>query len=158
MNITINYPTLYGKVARSLSIIGKRSVDNKGVRLFNDITLSSKETEIITDYLKQAVIDISNETEAFISAAVADTSITLTFPTNHNSVLDAFIQQACDDYCVSYALYSWFTVTAPTIADKYLKDCQRQIGSIIRLIHNKKASTPSASSPFDINTTVTTNT
>lgn len=142
MDITINYSTLYNKVARSLSVIGKRIVDENGNTLFGDITLSSRETEIMTDFFKQAVIAITAETASFVSGSKPNTSITLTFPDNHNRDLDPFIQDACDEYCVSYALYSWFVVTEPKIAEKYNADSVRQLAVINRHIHEKNA--PSA--------------
>lgn len=154
MVITLDSNTLAGEVKRSLSIIGKRSVDDKGEPAYKDITLGSLEDPLLADYFRQAVIDISTETAAFITAA-SDTQITLTFPTNHNTVLETFIQQSCEAYCVSYALWSWLTITAPRIASRYLEDCKRQIGSIIRLIHDKKSPTAAASSPLDISTSIT---
>jgi len=138
MNITLNYSNLAAVVDRQLSIVGKRSTDEEGKRLFTDITLGTREKALIDDYIRQAVIDISTETAALITAG-SMTAITLTFPSNHNSVLETFIQQSCEAYCVSFALWSWFTITAPRIADRYLDDCKRQLASIIRLTNEKKA-------------------
>lgn len=138
MDITINYVNLYSIVERSLSIIAKRSVDDQGNRLFDNITLSSRETDIVTDFIKTASVNIASETSAFVTAST-DNSITLTFPTNHNAALDNFIQKSCDGYCVSYALYSWFTVTAPRLAEKYLGDCNSNLSAVIRMINEKKA-------------------
>ncbi len=138
MNITLTYSELTATVKRSLSIIGKRSVDENGNLLFKDITLSSLEEPILGDYFRQAIIDITTGTESFVTAS-ATQSITLTFPTNHNDALDSAITDVCKDYCVSYALYSWFQVTAPRLTEKYLADCNRQMGALIKLIHNKKA-------------------
>ncbi len=152
MDITLNFTTLYGIVERSLSIIGKRSVDDQGNFLFKDITLGSRETEIVNDYFRQAIIDLSAETAAFITAST-DNSITLTFPGNHNSALNSFIQKSCEAYCTSYALHSWLNITAPRIADKYGADCNRQLAVVIRLLHEKKAPT-SESSPIDVTTDV----
>lgn len=140
MDINLTYADLYETVERSLSIIGKRSSDDNGNRLFTDITLSSRETGIINDYFRQAVIDLSAETAAFITAGT-DESITLTFPSNHNAALNPFIADSCKAYCVSYALYSWFIVTAPRIAEKYQADCARQLSVIIRLCNDKQAPT-----------------
>jgi len=140
---TFDYTTLYGKVSRSLSIIGKRSTDDQGNRLFADITLGSRETDIIEDYMRQAVIDLAAEMEALVTGET-DTTITITLPSNHNSALETFISKSCDEYCVSYALYSWFTVTAPRIAEKYLGDMKRQLSAVVRLINERKAPTGSA--------------
>lgn len=154
MQITISYDSLYATVSRSLSIIGKRSVDDQGNLLFKDITLSSIEKEIVYDYFEQAVVDIANETAAFITNSYSD-AIVLSFPGNHNDSLDVFIQRAASTYIVSHALYSWLFITAPRIAPRYLEDCKRQMTAIIRLINEKKApEQPQGVSPLDISTSV----
>lgn len=138
MQITLNYTDLYDIVERSLSIIGKRSADDQGNLLFKDITLGSREKELVTDYIKQSVVWLATETSSFITASTVN-SVTLTFPSNHNANLDVFIEQACKDYCVAYALYSWFTITLPRLSEKYQGDCSRDIATIIRLVNDKKA-------------------
>ena len=153
MTITINFTNLHDVVARTLSIIGKRSTDEKGSRIFTDITLGTNEKELISDYFRQAVIDLSAETEEFITgssdATASAPTITLTFPTNHTSQLEPFIQKSCDAYCVSFALYAWLNIVAPRIAERYMDDCKRQAGAVIRLINEKKppVSTASFSNP-----------
>ena len=84
MDITINFTNLYTTVARSLSIIAKRSVDDNGESTFKNITLGTREVDIISDYLRQAAIDVATELSAFITAST-DTSVTITMPDNYNS-------------------------------------------------------------------------
>lgn len=153
--ITLDFTALQAKVELSLSVIGKRTVDDKGERLFTDITVSTREKEIISDYFRQAVIDLAAELTAFISAST-DTTITIDLPTNHSSALDTFITKSCEAYCVSYALASWFNVTAPRLTEKYNADCTRQIAALIRIIHDKRAPVAASSNPVDIQTSVTT--
>lgn len=157
MEKTFDFTALYGKVSRSLSIIAKRSIDDQGNLLFKDITLGSNEKEIISDYLRQAVIDIVTELGALITEQTGGNQITVTFPTSHNSVIDTFIGNSCDEYCVSYALYSWFNVTAPRIAEKYLGDCKRQLAAVIRMSNEKTAPTGSADIISSTSTTITSN-
>lgn len=156
MEITFDFNDLAEEVKRSLSIIGKRSVGESGNLLFKDITLSSLEEPLLNDYLQQAVIDLTTETDTFITAST-ETTLTLTFPTNHNDALNTAITKVCKAYCVSYALYSWFSIVAPRLVEKYMGDCKRQAGALIRLIHNKKAPAESSSSPLAPTTTVTSN-
>lgn len=158
MEITLDFTTLAGEVKRSLSIIGKRSIDEQGNLMFKDITLGSLEEPLLNDYFQQAVIDLTTETDTFIKAST-DTTLTLTFPSNHNDALNPAIAKVCKAYCVSYALYSWFSIVAPRLVEKYMGDCKRQGGALIRLIHNKKQPTVNeATSPLSANTTVTPNT
>lgn len=318
MTLTLDFGTLYGIVERSLSIIGKRSIDDQGNLLFRDITLGSREKTIICDYFINAFVDLCAELDKFItteinsydnvttlvftdfwtdqaasgytsqitrsgqnlynyltntlyvsslsfpfsttsmstgtvllysgtyykfngsaavqmtaeeiaaltpstpvirleymnvnpstvtataadmyayynaqlykssrSASFSQTSIpsgaalvdprgrvysrdgsvieeipagldqtitlTVTMPANWNSGLQLSMQQALSNYCVSYALYSWFTVTAPRIAEKYTGDMQRSLTAIIRMAHTKLQPASSPSSPLDISTNV----
>lgn len=319
MNITLNYSDLYDLVERSLSIIGKRSTDEDGNRLFLDITLGSREKDIIKDFLRMAVVNITNETSFFLAGEqhtvthfgnsikidfwtdkpneelkdsltdsgqliynyvthtlyktvyaypfdivakdaanlflfedkyykwtvvqpadeeqtepadevlteltdeelaeltdeektaaitltyfdsdpadvdfseadvfcyyegaiykssqtyvfeeqecddntayfspdrmiyqwlygtmqrIPDTTIdtvvlTLDMPSNHNHVLSGFIEQACINYCVAYTLFSWFTITAPRLSEKYQSDAVLQLAAITRMSVEKKAS------------------
>jgi len=156
MEITLNFTALAADVKRSLSIIGKRSIDENGNLMFKDITLSSQEEPLLDDYFQQAVIDLTTETDTFITAST-DTSLTLTFPVNHNGALTPAITKVCKAYCVSYALYSWFSIVAPRLVEKYMGDCKRQTGALVRLIHNKKAPEASEHSPLSPTTTVTLN-
>ena len=142
MEITLEYETLTETVKRSLSVIGKRSIDDKGNLLFTDITVGTNEEPLITDYLRQAVIDLSTELSPFAEVPeVSPEGITLyiDLPTNHAETVEPFLQQCCEAYCVSYALYSWFTVTAPRLVAKYQADCSRQSEALIRLLHEKSA-------------------
>lgn len=138
MNITIDYTALYAVVERSLSVIGKRSTDDQGNQLFTDVTLGTREQPIVTDYIREAVIDLAAELSAFITAE-SGTAITITLPSNHNTALEGFVSKSCEAYCVSYALYSWFSVTAPRLVEKQLGNMNRQLAALVRLIHEKKA-------------------
>lgn len=88
-------------------------------------------------------------------------TFTLQVPENWNEGLQTSLGSVLRDYCVSYALYSWFTITAPRIAEKYLGDMQRSVAALIRLVYNKKAPEEpldehdTAVSPLSITTTVT---
>ena len=105
MVVTLDFLVLTATVKRSLSIIGKRSVDDNGTLLFKDITLGSLEEPILADFYKDAVIQLKTQTEYF-SSSTSDTSITLDFPANHPEGNDTAIRDAFAAYCVSYALYS----------------------------------------------------
>lgn len=153
MEIQFSYTALYEVVARSLSIIGKRSRDEKGNSRFEDVTLGTNEKSLIEDYLRQAVIDLAAETASFITDAVDDT-VTLAFPDNHNEKLEDFIRRSCKAYCVSYALYSWFTITAPSLSDKYMADCNRQLNALKKLIYEKKEPEKTNINYTDVNGTV----
>ena len=137
MIVTLNFAILTQRVQRSLSIIGKRSTDENGNLLFKDITLGSLEEPILIDYFKDALIQLKTATSHF-SASTTDTTVTLSFPTNHPEGNDTTIRDAFAAYCVSHALYSWFTVTAPRLATKYQEDANRNMASVIALAFTKQ--------------------
>lgn len=127
MQIQITYATLYDVVERSLSIIGKRSVDDNGNLLFKDITLGTREQEIAYDYFRAAIVHVAAELREYVTGETRATdsyTLTLTLDADANSHLEDTIRQAVNDYAVAYALYSWFTVTAPRIHDKYLAEAK----------------------------------
>lgn len=143
MNITLTFADIAETVKRSLSIIAKRSRDDNGNLRFEEITLGTREEGLIEDYLKHAASDIAAQTSAFVTG-YSDDTLTLTFPSNHNSSLETPLSDACGNYCVAYALYSWFNVTSPGIADKYRVDCQRLMDDIFVMLHTKNKPTASA--------------
>lgn len=154
MVITLTQEAIYAIVKRSLSIIGKRSVDDEGNPLFQDITLGTNETSLVNDYIGNAITDLAVEMSDFVTAST-DTTITITLPGNHKAALESFIQKACTQYCVSYTLFSWFTITAPKLSEKYLADANRQRASVVNFVYNKQEPAAGASSYSDVNGTVT---
>lgn len=141
MTVTLNYQSISDKVSRSLSIIGKRSTDEHGRPRFTDITLGSLEKHLINDFICEAAIDIKNRTRAFVvdnTSVAASLSVTLSFPGNHNAALEQPLQDACDAYCVSFALHAWLVIVAPTIAEHYKDDCQRQMDAINSYLYEKR--------------------
>jgi len=134
MQITLNYTSLYDTVARSLSIIGQRSVDDNGNLLFKDITLGSREKDIIYDYFRSAINGLAADLRQYVTAVTSSsTSFTLTVSLydDANSNLSSTVVQAVKDYVTAYALYSWFTITAPRISEKYKEDAMNQRNFVI---------------------------
>ena len=93
-----------------------------------------------------------------LPSGIEDTvTLSLTLADNWNEGLQTAMYQAVSNYCISYALYSWFTVTAPRIAEKYLGDMKRNLTAVVRMAHEKLPPTPASppSSPLDITTSIT---
>ena len=128
MQITLTYSELYGVMERSLSIIAKRSTDENGNLLFKDITFGSREKELANDYFRSAIVALAADLRQFVSLETQSTTaftITISLYEDHNDDLEATITQAIKDYIVTYALYSWFVITAPRIYEKYLAESER---------------------------------
>ncbi len=141
MQITINYLELYGVVERSLSIIAKRSVDENGNRLFTDITLGSREVELVNDYIRSAIVHIAAELREYVILETPSASsfvLNIALYNDANPHLDKTISQAVKDYIVAYALYSWFNVSAPRLYEKYLADANAMKSFIITQVYHRQ--------------------
>lgn len=141
MDIVITYSDISAIVERSLSIIGKRSVDDAGNLLFKDITIGTREKDILKDYYKSAIMHIAAETRQYIrleTDATTSFTIRLTLDDDANPQLETSIKQAITEYIVAYALYSWFTVSAPRLYQKYLTDSQNALSYLTYQIYNRK--------------------
>lgn len=141
MQTILNYTELYAVVERSVSIIAKRSVDDQGNHLFDNITLGSRETEIINDYFRSAIVSLATDLRQYVTLEQATTSsytIAITLYPDYNNKLENTIVQAIKDFMVAYALYSWFTISAPRIADKYLSDANAQKSYIIAQVFHRQ--------------------
>lgn len=141
MQITLNYTDLYGVVERSLSIIAKRSVDDQGNVLFDNITLGSREVSLINDYFRSAIVGLAAELRQYITLETPSTDtyvMGITLYADANSHLEDTIKQAIKDYIVAFALYSWFTISAPRIYEKYLADANAQKSYIIAQVFHRQ--------------------
>lgn len=141
MTIVINYSDTSAIVERSLSIIGKRSIDEQGNLLFKDITIGTREKQILSDYYRSAIMHLAAELRQFVSleAPIGDTyTFTLALYADANPDLEDSIKQAVTEYIVAYALYSWFTVSAPRLYQKYLTDSQNALSYLTYQVYNRK--------------------
>lgn len=141
MDIVITYSDISAIVERSLSIIGKRSVDDAGNLLFKDITIGTREKDILKDYYKSAIMHIASELRKYVTLETPTTTaytLQLTLDDDANQALQDSIKQAVTEYIVAYALYSWFTVSAPRLYQKYLTDSQNALSYLSYQIFNRK--------------------
>lgn len=67
------------------------------------------------------------------------TRIILELANDYNEALDQTVKQALQAYCVAYALYSWFVITSPRLADKYLADANAHRSFVISQLFHRKA-------------------
>ena len=136
-----------------LSVIGKHSRDDQGNPLFSDITLGSNELGMIDEFLKTGLARLANEIRNFVSAATSTNEIKFTPLVDCNANLATSIQQSGEDYLVHYCLYSWFTVTAPRISDKYLSDAQADLTALIQQAFYRKKTSVEGLQPFIVEST-----
>ena len=121
---------------RRLSIIGKRQVDENGISLFKDVTLSSAEEQILADFYHDAFIELRSVAKYFTVSAT-DEAFMLSFPDNHNSQLDGTLIMALKSFCVAYALHAWLDIVAPRMAERYKEEYQQKMNVIVELLYWK---------------------
>lgn len=166
INISVTSSTLKEKVKRSLSIIGKRAVDANGNNIFEQITLSTNEEPILDDFFAAAIAAIAADLRKIATLASANSGYTLTLdnPRIHATRLTVALKTAVDNYMVAYALFSWFVVTAPKIADKYRVEADNHRALILAMALEKEppktngadfiSSVSTSVSPIPISTTL----
>lgn len=120
---------------------------------FEEVTMPAN--AIIIDPQGRAFVRSGNVLEQVFMSINSYMDITLLVPDNWNAGLQLSLEIAMKNYCIAYALHSWFTVTAPRISEKYLADAQRQIAAMRLVIHEKKEPITPVVSYSDINGQVT---
>lgn len=156
--INIQYNELALTVKRALSIIGKRAVDDKGTKLFSSITLGSNEEAILHDFFESASVTLTTLLRHFVTSqehTIGGMVASISLPDNHNSALQVAMNKAFSNYMTAYALYSWLLITAPRIAEKYLREAEDFKAYIIQMTHEKKAPNQADDLTFTVTTTVT---
>ena len=152
MQIILDYNELYGVMERSLSIIAKRSVDDQGSPIYDNITLGSREKELAYDFFRTAIVALAADMRMYVtleSSTTTSYTITINLYPDTNVSLENTIRQAVKDYIVAYALYSWFTVTSPRLTEKYQADAESQRRYIISQVFHRQrpASMPDPLAP-----------
>lgn len=140
--VTIQISNIEDRIKRHLSIIGKRIVDANGESLFDKITLSSAELDIIEDYISDAVDNIISNTRDFYSSYK---NRIFTFNLSQNTAANATnLGNTFEDYCFQYTMGKWMDSVQPQLAKDYLSKADVLMQDIILMICNKKQ--PSAPS------------
>lgn len=109
---------------------------------------------VVVDLQGRAYVRQSNTLVNVPAGAQESVTISIDVPANWNTALEPSLLQALKNYCVAYALYSWFVITAPRIAEKHLLDAKNMIAAVIRLAHEKTP--PKEVLPFKYPTASTT--
>ena len=136
---TISLADIDSDIKRHLSIIGKRLYDKEGKNLFSNITTSTAETGIFDQYIAAAAQNIAGALSQFVSS-YSDTSITLT-GSRFNSELEKALQNAGKSYAVLFSVGEYLAMTHPELAEKYYRDAQGMMNTIITTAYHKEPPT-----------------
>ena len=141
--MTLTISTLISAIKRHLSIIGKRLYSKDGKNQFSDITLSSAEdTQILTQYINASAQDIEAALKQFITASTYSTNISMTITnTRGDSDFEARTQAMAESYVTLNSVGEYLSMMHPDIAQKYHRDAQQRLESLIAYVFYKKPPT-----------------
>lgn len=145
---TITLTGIDSDIKRHLSIIGKRLYDKEGKNLFSNITVSSNEDTIFTQYISAAAQNIAAALAHFVTSA-SNTSITVT-GSRWNTNLTTALQEAGKSYAVLFTVGEYLAMSHPELADKYYRDAQTMLNTLVSIAYNKVAPTSSSSTYADV--------
>ena len=150
---TISLSGVGTKIKRHLSIIGKRLYSKEGKNLFSNITVSSIEDPIFNDYIYAAAQNIAAALAQFVTS-YSDTSITVNGTRWDAEVAEA-VQNACVSYATLFSVGEFLAMTHPELAEKYYRDAQIMMNTIISSAYHKDPPTATAD-PLTATSSVTT--
>ena len=139
----INVSTTISAIKRHLSIIGKRLYNKEGKNMFSDITLSSAEdTQILTQYIEASAQDIEAALKQFITASSYDTTISMTITnTRGDTDFETRTQAMAESYITLNSVGEYLSMLHPDIAQKYQRDAQQRLETLIAYVFYKKPPT-----------------
>jgi hypothetical protein len=108
--------------------------------MFSDITLSSAESEpILTQYINASVHDIEAALKQFITSCTYSTNFTITIDnTRGDDDFGARTQALSESYVTLNTTGEYLSMTHPDIAQKYYRDAQQRMESLIAYVYYKK--------------------
>lgn len=133
---TISLSGVDSKIKRHLSVIGKRLYNKEGKNLFSDITLSSESQGILTHYIDAAAQNIAGALSQFVTS-YSNSSITVVDGRWDTNMATA-VQNACQSYALLFAVGEYLAMTHPDLAQKYQRDAQGMMNTIITTAYYKK--------------------
>lgn len=136
---TISLAGVDSSIQRHLSIIGKRLYNKEGKNLFSNITVSTNETSIFSDYISAAAQNIAAALAQFVTT-YANNSITINNARWNSSVALA-VQNACVSYATLFSVGEFLAMTHPELAEKYYRDAQGMMNTIITSAYHKNPPT-----------------
>ena len=138
---TINISGVSSNIQRHLSIIGKRLYNKEGKNLFSNITVSTNETAIFTDYIDAAAQNIAAALAQFVTSYNNSTHQIIVENARWNSNVASAMQYACVSYATLFSVGEFLAMTHPELAEKYYRDAQGMMNTIITSAYHKNPPT-----------------
>jgi len=150
--MTITIATLVSAVKRHLSIIGKRLYTKEGKNMFSDITLSSAESDILTQYINASAQDIEAALKQFITATTySTTAISMTITnTRGDSDFETRTKDLAESFITLNTVGEYLSMMHPDLAQKYLVDAKNRMEALMLYVIYKKQPTATGYSYADV--------
>lgn len=152
---TITLTGVTAKVKRHLSIIGKRLYDKEGKNIFSNITASSAEEPVFDHYISTAAQNIAGALSNFVTS-YSDTSVIVNSVRWDNHVATA-MQKAAESYALLFTVGEFLAMTHPDLAEKYNRNAQGMMATLVSMAHHKEAPSESPSSYSSVTGSITQN-
>ena len=138
---TISLAGVSNSIQRHLSIIGKRLYNKEGKNLFSNITVSSNETSIFSDYISAAAQNIAAALAQFVTSYNNTNQQIIIDNARWNSHVAAAVRDACVSYATLFSVGEFLAMTHPELAEKYYRDAQGMMNTIISSAYHKNPPT-----------------
>ena len=141
MDFTI--ATIVSAAKRHLSIIGKRLYEKDGKNMFADITLSSVEDPILTQYINASAQDVEAFLKQLVTASTySSTTITITIAnTRGDSDFATRTQALAESFITLNTVGEYLSMVHPDISQKYLADARKRMEALVSYVFYKKPPT-----------------
>ena len=139
--MTFTVSNLISAIKRHLSIIGKRLYNKEGKNMFSDITLSSAEdTQILTQYINASAQDIESVLKQFITDSTYGATISMTITnTRGDTDFEPRTKDLAESYITLNSVGEYLSMVHPDIAQKYQRDAQQRLESLVAYVYSKKS-------------------
>lgn len=141
MDFTIS--TIVSAAKQHLSIIGKRLYQKDGKNMFADITLSSVEDPILTQYINDSAQDVEAFLKQLVTASTySSTTISITIANTRGDADFATRTQAlAESFITLNTVGEYLSMVHPDISQKYLSDARKRMEALISYVFYKKPPT-----------------
>lgn len=131
--LTLTFSNVRGEIKKHLSIIGKRLYTKDGKNLFSNITVSSAEDGIFDHYIYAAAQNIAGALAQFVTTFTPSTTApAITVDSSRwSDQVAKNVTKAADSYALLFSVGEYLAMTHPELADKYYRDAQGMMNTII---------------------------
>lgn len=130
--MTINYSDIFEKAQMFSSFEGGRLYDGNGETLFPVVNITDQDSDLISEYSKQAVNQIASTLRfAIDSTTITDSVYTLTFVTDTALNTNRNTTQHIQEAIVAYVMEKWLENKSPERSASYKQIFTDMLGTLV---------------------------